>query len=158
VAARAVLAIASHAHQHKAAPELLAREGEFEFALAQRLVGILPVLRDPEAPVPEHDGAPAVFALGDGTFEVSIRERMILDLDGKPLVCGIARGTLGHGPRLEDAVVLEAQVIVQPRGGMLLDDETGVFGAPYVALPAGLLGPAEIALAPIVGQFALAHG
>ena len=48
---------------------------------------------------------------------------MILDLHGEALFVTIERRALGNGPRLEDAVAFEPEVVVQTRGGMLLDDE-----------------------------------
>ena len=91
----------------------------------------------PEAAVPEHDGAAAILALGDGAFEVAVIERVIFGLDGKPLVAGVERGALGHRPGLEHAIDLKAQVIVKARGGVLLDDKARVFGGAIVALPLG---------------------
>ena len=92
----------------------------------------------PEAAVPQHDRAAAVLALGDRAFEVAVVERVVLDLDRQPLVGGVERRALGHRPGLEHAVVLEAEIVVQAGGGMLLDDEARVFGARRtLALPLG---------------------
>src|ERR1700736_873376 len=48
---------------------------------------------------------------------------MILDLHGQPLVGGIKRRTLRHRPRLQHAIHLQAEVIVQARSVVLLHHE-----------------------------------
>ena len=85
-----------------------------ERRLAQRLKGSL---------VPDHDRAAAVLVVGDGAFEITIVERMILDLDREPLVVRIERRPARHRPGLEDAVEFEPKIIMQPRRIMLLDHE-----------------------------------
>ena len=49
---------------------------------------------------------------------------MVFHLDGKALVMRIERGASSYSPGFEDAIQLKAQVIMQPRGVMLLDNET----------------------------------
>ena len=58
-------------------------------------------LQASNTPVPELHRAATILALGDGAFEVTIVQRMVLDLDSKTLVMGIKRGTLRHGPGLK---------------------------------------------------------
>ena len=72
------------AHERPAPFELLAREGEAEVPFAQPLVGV--AVRDPEAPIPHDDLTAAVLALGDRAFKVSIRDGVVLDLDGEALL------------------------------------------------------------------------
>ena len=48
---------------------------------------------------------------------------MVFDLDGEALVSHVKAGALGDGPALEDAVPAEAEVVVEARGGVLLNDE-----------------------------------
>ena len=50
-------------------------------------------------------------------------------LDRQELVARIGRGALGDGPGLEHPVHLQAQVVVQPGGVVLLDHETAVAAA-----------------------------
>jgi hypothetical protein len=38
---------------------------------------------------------------------------VILHLDGQPPVAGVEARTLGHGPALQDASLLEAKVVVE---------------------------------------------
>ena len=71
---------------------------------------------------------PPYSPLGIVPFEVAIVERVVLDLDSEALVCRIEGWALGHRPGLEHAVVLEAKIVVQAGGGMLLDDKAGILG------------------------------
>ena len=80
-------------------------------------------LRLPCALVPEHDGAAAVLALGDDAFEAAVLHGVVFDLDGEALVGDDVAGALGDGPAFEHAVPAEAEVVVEVRGGVLLDDE-----------------------------------
>src|SRR6516162_1940014 len=47
---------------------------------------------------------------------------MILDMDGEAFVLGIEAGSPCHGPTLEDAIHLQTKIIVQPGGGLFLDE------------------------------------
>ena len=75
------------------------------------------------AAVPDLDRAGAVVALRDLALEGPVLERMVLDVDGKVLLARLERDALRDGPRGEDAVALEAKVVVEPPGVMPLDDE-----------------------------------
>jgi hypothetical protein len=109
VVALASFSIVLQKHEHETTPQLLAGQREFQLTLAQRRVDVLGSFGHPEAAVPKHHGAAAILALGDRPLEVAIVQRMVLHFDGKPLVAGIERGTLGHSPGLEDVAMLEAQ-------------------------------------------------
>jgi hypothetical protein len=76
------LSIMPQAHDYPAALELLSREGEFELPFTKGAFRIATILRSPETTVPEHHGAAAILALGDGALKVSVVEGMILDLYG----------------------------------------------------------------------------
>ena len=84
--------------------------------------------------VPQHHRAAAIFALRDGAFEVGVGERMVLGADGEALVVGVDAGALGHGPAFEDAVHFEAEVPVEARGVVFLDDEAVAFARPFLPL------------------------
>jgi hypothetical protein len=111
----------AHSSENPTALKFLARKGEVQLALA---VGLLWLLTIPISAIPNHYGATPVLPLRDGTFEVSVIQRMVLYLNREPFVVGIEGRTLGYGPRLEDAVELQPQVVVKVRRRMLLDDET----------------------------------
>ena len=53
---------------------------------------------------------------------------MVLDVDRHVLFCGIVRRPLRDGPAEKHTVELQAEVVVQPAGPVLLDDEGQGFG------------------------------
>ena len=108
-------------HERPLAVELVAAQLEEELALLESFAPILE--RDPLAAVPHDHAARAVVALGDDPLEVAVLERVILDLHGEALVVHVVRRALGHRPRPEDAVHLQAQVEMQTAGGVLVHDE-----------------------------------
>ena len=65
------------------------------------------------AAVPEQHRAAAVLALGDHALEAAVLDRVVLDLHGEALLGRVEARPLGHGPALEHAVELEAEVVVQ---------------------------------------------
>jgi hypothetical protein len=95
--------IVGHADQDKSAVQPIALQRELEIALRQRLLGGLRSLRFPITAIPQHDRAAAILTLGDRPFEVAIIERMIFNLDGKPFVTRVERGTFGQSPGFETA-------------------------------------------------------
>src|SRR5262245_37973133 len=116
----------TQAHQNPGALQFIAAKDEAELALAQRFGRIL--IASPEATIPQHARAAAIFALRNGAFEITVIERMVFGFHGKALVLGIERGALGHGPRLENAVDLEAQIKVQASRGVFLHDKAWILG------------------------------
>lgn len=66
--------------------------------------------------------SPTVLSLRDHSFKTSIIDWMIFDLHGQPFDRRIKAGALGDGPTLENPVEFRAKIIVQPGGGVLLDD------------------------------------
>ena len=78
----------------------------------------------PEGAGVPHDHAPgAIFALWNDALEVAIFERVILSRHGETLIACVHRRPLWNSPRFKDAVDLQAEVIVQSTGVMLLDNE-----------------------------------
>ena len=126
---------------------LLAIQGEFQIALLE--AALADRLRLPDAAIPQHDGAAAILAFGNGAFEIAIVQRVILDLDRQPLVGGIERWTARHGPGFEDAIELEPEIVVQAGRVMLLDHEPPLFARRYLDVAGGLRRLAEIALLPV---------
>ena len=59
---------------------------ELQVALLEAALGVIGF---PSAAIPQHDGAPAILAFGNGAFEITVIERVILDLDRQPLVVRI---------------------------------------------------------------------
>src|SRR5690606_7896426 len=68
------------------------------------------------------------------------------------LLAGIERGALGNGPARQHAVDLEAEIVVQAGGVVLLDDELQVAAAPGRDLAGRLGGLSEIALGVVGGD------
>ncbi len=112
------------ANEHEAALELFAVELEMEVALLDLFDRVGALHQLPGAPVPHDHVAAAVLARRDDPLEVEVVERMVLDVHRHPLRVRIERRTLRHGPAHEDAIGLEAQVVVQSPGAVTLDDES----------------------------------
>jgi hypothetical protein len=71
-------------------------------------------------------------------------------MNGKALLARNQAWSLGHRPALEDAVELEAEIVVQARGVVLLDAEGEA--VPFGRLALGLGGLPEIALGVVFGE------
>jgi hypothetical protein len=145
----AAVPIPSHSDEDEAAAEPVALEREFQVALLELPLCAEFPLGLPEAAIPELDGAAAIFSLGDRSFEVSVSEGVIFHLDRKALVVRIERRPLRHCPGFEDAVELEPQIVVQPGGVVLLNDEAQAVRGGHSRIIAGLLRLLEIALGAI---------
>src|SRR6266700_312856 len=158
VAAAAVaLAILPHAHQHPAALQFLAGNGELQLALAKSASGVARDFRVPQAPIPYHDGAAAILPLRDRAFKVTIVEWMILDLDGQAAIARAKGGPLRNGPGFENAIHLQPQIVMEPGGGVLLNNEAGIPGWLDLRSPARLRGDREVALGLVERELAGCH-
>src|SRR5690606_3742019 len=135
----------AHADQGPAAVQALALEMELEFAGLQRLLNVGAFLGYPFPAIEELHDARAIAAR-DHAFEFAIVQRMILDLDRQALVLRRGRGPLGHGPRLVNTVVLQPEIVVQPRRVVPLHHETKAALAFRADAPARLGRRAEVAL------------
>jgi hypothetical protein len=124
-------------------------QGELQIALLETAFGIFGF---PSAAVPQHDRAAAVLALRNRALEITIVERVVFDLDGQPLVVRIERGPFRHRPGLEDAVEFEPQIVVQPRGVMLLDHEAPLLRWHHRRLARRLRRLLEITFLSILGE------
>src|SRR5690606_24626594 len=108
--------------QGPGAGQFLADQGEFQFAVPVVLYRVAVGL--PDAMVPDNHITPAVLPLGDTALEAAIAQRVILDMHRQALVGRVQARSLGHGPADQGPVQLQAEVVVQPPGGVFLDDET----------------------------------
>ena len=100
--------------------------------------------------IPDLDRAGAVLPGRNLAFEVGVRERVILDVDGE---VSLRRGhghSLRHRPAREDAVALEPEVVVQPPRSVALDDEAEP--RPSTTVSERLGRALRVALAAIVGE------
>ena len=73
--------------------------------------------------VPDDHRTGAVIALGDDAFERGVVDRVILDMDGQPLFLRVEARAARHCPAPQHAVMLQPEIVVQPRRVMLLNDE-----------------------------------
>jgi len=142
------------AHQVPGALQLLPVEAELEMALTVGGHGIaFRALRIPGAAVPEQHRAAAVLPLGDDPLEAAVLHRVVLDVDGEALLAGIEARPLGDGPAPQHPFHLEAEVVVQAGGGVLLDDEGQRAGrAPFRRVARGLSRNREVPLAVVFGE------
>ena len=76
------------------------------------------------AGVPDDHVAGAVLPLRDRTFEVEVVQWVVFGLLSTPLYRRICRWPLWHGKRLEHASCLKAQVVVQCRRLVFLNDKS----------------------------------
>src|SRR5438874_4912272 len=100
--------------------QLFAVEAKMQAPFAQGGAGIR-ILGPPHTLVPEEHLAGAILLFWDHALELAIFERMVLGLHGEALGSGIEAWALGHRPALQDALELEAEVVMQPRRGVALD-------------------------------------
>ncbi len=107
------------AHQIPAAGEFFALEAELELALAIALLRI--TLRYPHAAIPDDHIARAVMPGRNGALERGIFQRVILHMHCQPAHARVKAGALGDRPALQRAIQLQAKVVMQPRGVVLLD-------------------------------------
>jgi hypothetical protein len=135
-------------HQVPAAAQLLAVQRERQLALRHAVARV--ALGLPGAAIPDHHGAAAVLALGDDALEVGVVERMVLGAHREPAIAGRQARALGHRPRQQDAVELQAEVVVHPAGGVLLDDEAVT--RPRAGLAARLRRPREVSLRSVLRE------
>ncbi len=145
--------IVLHPDENPAAVQALAVERELEVAALKCRLRRLSSFRFPVAAVPELHRAAAVFSLGDRAFEVAVIERMVLDLHREPPLARVERWPFRDRPRLEHAVEFEAEIVVQSRGVVLLDDEASSFGPGYCGSATRFRRFFEIALSPVGRKF-----
>ncbi|MNP00840.1 hypothetical protein D3C76_926370 [compost metagenome] len=98
------------------------------------------------------------MAFGDMAFEVGVVQRVVLHVHGQAAHLGVQRRPFGDGPAFQRAIELQAEVVVQVAGIVLLDAELQRVGPlATAALAAGLGRGIEVALARIFLQ-GLGHG
>ena len=86
----------AHVRQHEVTFQLLALQAKLQIAFGKHLARIPERL--PSASVPDHHRAGTIVSRRDQAFEVEVRDRMIFDHHGEPLVSRIERWALRHRP------------------------------------------------------------
>ena len=76
------------------------------------------------AAIPYHHRAAAVFARWNSSFKINVGNRVILYLDREVLLPFEIGKAFGNGPRSESSLKLKAEVIMQPGGGVLLNNKS----------------------------------
>ena len=148
---------AAHADQRPVALQLVAVQDKFETAGAEAFIRIAHRLPGPG--VPQHHGAAAVLSLGDGALEAAIFHGVVFDLDGEPLVRDDVAWPLGNSPAFEHAIPAQAEVVMQARRGVLLDDERQTLGWRLcLGGAAGFCGGGEVAHLAIAGELCVHRG
>src|SRR5208337_4610144 len=77
----------------------------------------------PKAAIPDHDRAPAIFALGNDPFEIAVIDRVILNLNGEALLTRIEAWAFCDCPAFIDAAEFQPEIVMKLPGSVLLDDE-----------------------------------
>src|ERR1035437_9103955 len=107
---------ALHVDQREIAVQLLAVQPEFQVA-ARQLLGSRNAAQQVErAAVPQHHAARSVVARRDVAFEIAVFDGVVFYVRGEMLHRGVERRPLRHGPRLQHAIHLQPEIVVQPRG------------------------------------------
>ena len=75
--------------------------------------------------VPDQHGAGAVLSFRDDPFKAGVFQGMVLGGYRQAFLLGIGGGSLGDGPRFQDPVHLQAEVVMEAAGVMFLDHEDG---------------------------------
>ena len=75
------------------------------------------------AAIPDLDGAGAVLACGDDALEVTVLERVVLDVYGEMPLALAQRDAFWDGPARESAVPLKPEVVMEAAGVVSLDHE-----------------------------------
>ena len=108
--------------------------------------------------VPDDHLAGAVFALGNIALEGAVFQRMILGVHRQMVDRRGVGQILRHRPGHQHAVAFQAEVVVQPAGVVLLDDERIVLAGSRFRLGNRLRGLRCVAHAAVLGQPIRARG
>ena len=98
-------------------------QDEVELSFLPPLFGGFRVHHVIGAVIPDDDFACAVIALGDHALETAVVNGMIFGQHRKTFLGRIQAGAFGNGPGSKHAFHFEAEIVVKPRGVMLLNDE-----------------------------------
>ena len=132
--------------------EALAVQDELDLALAEADAGgWLAWLGLPGSPVPDDDVSPAVLLRRNDALEVEVLDRVVLGAHRQAADLRVEGRALRDGPADEDAVDLEAEVVVQRRRAMPLNGEAAAALDDLVR--SRLRSLPEVALAPILLQW-----
>src|SRR6266850_2844355 len=103
--------------------------------------------RRPRTEIPDPHGTSTVLAFRNRSLEGAVLDRVVLHLNGESPLPRIRAQALRDGPALQYTVQLQAEVVMQPRGSVLLDHEPPPLGGLCTA--PGLGRTAEIPLSSV---------
>src|SRR5262249_50389131 len=129
-----------HSHERPTAAEPFAVQLEIELAGGQTAVGVAE--RSPLTAIPDDDRAGAVLGLGNFALERRVLERMIFSPYREAPILRIVARFLRYRPALQNAVVLESEIVMEPLRVVPLDHELRL-PAGSMLRAAGLRGAAE---------------
>jgi hypothetical protein len=111
-------------HQGPLPEHLLSEELERQLSPFQGLDRVIAGLDEfPGALVPDDDVSGTIVPLRDHPLEGGVVVGMVLRHHGQPFVCRVIRRPPRYRPRFQNAFHLEAEVVVELRGVVLLDDK-----------------------------------
>src|SRR5205807_9897879 len=102
------------------AQRLFARENKMKLSFAKGFEWLLSV-NIVGAAIPNHDRAAAVLPLRNNSLKAFIIDRMIFDFDGEMFFAFLPRQTLWQCPRFQNALHLEAKIVMQAARGVFLN-------------------------------------
>jgi hypothetical protein len=104
---------------HSAKPAVrLPKEGD------DHLPALTPFMKPISAGVPDPHCARTVLTFGNPSVERQVLHRMIFGAHCEVVDPRVGRRSLGHCPAGQNSVVFQSDVVVQPAGMVLLDDES----------------------------------
>src|SRR5690606_33808683 len=95
----------------------------------------------------------AIFALGDRALKRRVIDRVVLDVDGEPLLVRIQARAARNRPAPQHAGMFKAQIVVQSCRRMFVDDEYAaalLLRPRLLGLGGGFGGFGEIALGAVL--------
>src|SRR5262249_36204525 len=119
-----LLGITATPHKNPFTLQLLSVEDKMKFSFAPTLFGCFGIHHVVNAVVPDDDIACAVVSFWNDALEISVVDRMIFRERGQTLLCGIEAGPFRNCPGTKYTFHFEAEVIMQARRVMFLNDET----------------------------------
>src|ERR1019366_6424314 len=116
---------ALHPNDGEIAVQLFAVQAELQIATRQLGIGGDVAQQVERAPVPQHHAAPAVIAGRNIAFEIAVLQGVVFHVRREHLHRGIERWPLGYGPGFQDAIDLQAKVVVEAGGIVPLHTKRG---------------------------------
>ena len=120
----------AHVNQNKSSLQLFAVQNQLDLPTGKLFLGGQIILGFVGAFVPYHHRTRAIVPLGNHTFKVRVFQWMVLGHGGKAFAGWVHTGSLGHGPGHQHTINFQSEVVVQPRGVMLLNHKAAAFASP----------------------------